>query len=248
MTGQLSTKRQQVGFAAHWALWLITFVVVPVTAGLGIWQSGRADEKRIQLELFEAKRNSPAVDLEQVWDLPAQQLAYLPVTVTGQIDNQRTLFIANRSFEGKRGYHLISPLLLSSGAGTVFLDRGWLPAKDYSDELPKIELIEREQTVSAEIYVRSDKDYIIGDNNLREGWPRVAQSGDTDFFHQEFVRLYPHMLRVKDDQPLIKQSNWVIANITPEKHMAYAVQWFAIAAVWIMIFISLGLKAKKENE
>lgn len=238
----------QQGFSAHWVLWLITLVVVPVTLGLGVWQVGRSDEKRQILADFDNRRNSEPVPFASVRGADPDELAYLPVSITGRVDNEQLIFIANRPHQGERGYHLVSPMELASGLGTVLLDRGWVPAEDYSDELPEIAPVAAEQTVIAEIHVASDKDYIIGDNTLRQGWPRVAQSAEPEYFRQEFRDLYPYLLRVRPGQALSKTANWVVANISPQQHMAYAVQWFAIAAVWLIIFVSLGLKNRSDKK
>ena len=43
--------------------------------------------------------------------------------------------------------------------------------------------------------------------------------------------LWPHTVRLSADSPAALDAEWPLINTRPEKHTAYAVQWFTMAAV-----------------
>src|SRR5262245_60307066 len=48
------------------------------------------------------------------------------VSVTCEFDPQLEILVRNRTVEGKNGYEILTPLLLSDGTA-VLVDRGWVP-------------------------------------------------------------------------------------------------------------------------
>ncbi|HEY9031818.1 MAG TPA: SURF1 family cytochrome oxidase biogenesis protein, partial [Kangiella sp.] len=46
--------------------------------------------------------------------------------------------------------------------------------------------------------------------------------------------------------PFVRQ--WELVASPPEKHIAYAVQWFGMALVLIILFIVLNLKRERQDE
>jgi len=49
------------------------------------------------------------------------------------------------------------------------------------------------------------------------------------------IKLVPWVLRV-NESPLY-QANWPLVSVQPSRHRAYALQWFAMAVIWCLIFL-----------
>ena len=49
---------------------------------------------------------------------------------------------------------------------------------------------------------------------------------------------YAYQLRLDRDSPGALQTGWPTVAVQPEKHTAYAVQWFTMAAVLVIMAIS----------
>ena len=62
-------------------------------------------------------------------------------------------------------------------------------------------------------------------------------------FLHKFV--YPFIIRLDQQQPHGFLRDWPVVSMPPARHYGYAVQWFSMALVVFLIFISLNLKKKK---
>jgi surfeit locus 1 family protein len=112
--------------------------LMAVLARLGVWQLDRLAERRTaNAQLAAALASSYILTNDDVIaqaGLPPANadpdLANRDVHLVGQYDfaGQRILKLQN--WEGQPGVHLITPLVLDSGAA-VLVDRGWIPDAEY---------------------------------------------------------------------------------------------------------------------
>ena len=107
-----------------WAAHLLMVVAVAATILLGIWQ----------YHAWEAGRDADARDISDAKPLPLDQVMsgddsfpgeYLgqPVTFSGTWLPEGTLYVADRDLDGKRGYWVMTPVLVGDSAMPVV--RGW---------------------------------------------------------------------------------------------------------------------------
>ena len=69
-------------------------------------------------------------------------------------------------------------------------------------------------------------------------WMGVVQAINFEKLSQKFdQRLFPHVVRLSSESPGSYQPNWVVVNLQPEKHVGYAVQWFAMAFVLLIMTV-----------
>ena len=108
----------------HWGAHLLMVVAVAVAVLLGIWQ----------LHVWQAARESEARDLSNARPLPLSKVMggddafpgrYLgqPVSMSGTWLPEGTLYVADRSLDGTRGYWVMTPVLVGDSAMPVV--RGW---------------------------------------------------------------------------------------------------------------------------
>ena len=108
----------------YWGAHLLMLVALAAAIGLGIWQ----------LHAWQAGRDADARDLSTAAALPLHQVMsgddpfpgeYLgqPVTFEGTWLPKGTLYVADRDLHGKRGYWVMTPVLVGDSAMPVV--RGW---------------------------------------------------------------------------------------------------------------------------
>jgi len=108
----------------YWGAHLLMVLAVAATVALGLWQ----------LEAWEAGRAAEARDLSTAAALPLAEVMsgddtfpgeYLgqPVSFRGEWLGGDTLYVADRDLDGKRGYWVVTPVLVGSSAMPVV--RGW---------------------------------------------------------------------------------------------------------------------------
>jgi len=255
-------------------------IVLPLLFTLGNWQLNRADEKREIQEkrnLRQAQAPAAVESLDTTTDL-----AFTPVKLTGIFDNQHNYLLDNRVNSGKVGYDVLSPFLTTTGKW-VLLNRGWIvapplrsdkpvipsvsmsvdamdgavPVEPLSGELGQIDSTENAKTISvlASVYVSPGKPFQLEEQNFDNiEWPLVIQVVEAEKLGALLNRdFFQYELRLQAHEIGALKAEWQAINVQPEKHVAYAVQWFAMAAalaIWFL-FANTNLKQlitnKKEN-
>ncbi|OZG73276.1 hypothetical protein BTA51_12430 [Hahella sp. CCB-MM4] len=205
--------------------------------GLGIWQLQRADEKRAALDLFHEQMDQPA----QNWNAFSQKpSAYVKVFAKGHYLDQDWL-LDNQIENGQFGYRIYTPFcfmkLQESTAGRLsqnpclLVDRGWVAGDLDRKILPILQRPEE----SLEIAGRTDRltsTIVLGDNEpLAESPYRVQQVQLEQITTMTGVSLSPWIIHLMPGQPGVYQQTWQPVVMGPEKHVGYAVQWFAMATV-----------------
>ncbi len=236
-------------FRPGWKLTAFTLVFTPLLLWLGFWQLDREQEKITMQADFEARTEKPAIALERVdWNRP-DELAYLKVSVTGTYDNEHSYLLDNRTYQGRVGYELISPFTAQSGMA-ILVNRGWIAQGATRAELPPIKRVEGQVTITATVYVPLEEPFLL--SSTPEGgqttWPRVIQSIQVPQMETELDRtLAPYTIRLQEQSPGLEQSNWQTVNMEPEKHRAYAVQWFTMTFALLAMYTFFGFRHPAPN-
>ena len=228
---------------------ILTVILLPVMMSLGFWQLDRAEEKaKIQAE-FDARRVAAAVNLSQLPPVDSpQQWNYYRVVAEGVYLNRKTWLLDNRMFQGKVGYEVITPFVIDDGR-ILMVNRGWLAGDPGRRYLPEIPAVEGRQRIEGEVYLPSSRPFMLAEDQLSDQWPQVIQQLNFELFEQSLAKgeneLFPASIRVREPGAGALTDNWLIVNITPEKHTGYAVQWFSMSAALVIIFILLSTNLKQ---
>lgn len=113
-------------------------VLMLILARLGIWQLDRLAERRAaNAQLMAALASSYIFVNDDLTDLAGQppaevsaDLANRDVFLEGEYDFAAQRILVLQNYNGQPGIHLITPLVLDSGAA-VLVDRGWIPDEEY---------------------------------------------------------------------------------------------------------------------
>lgn len=107
-----------------------TVTVLPALAillSLGVWQLYRMQWKTGLIEELQVRSAAPAITLPVDSRIPAADLLYRPVRITGRYIYDAELHLLNRVHNGKPGINLITPFVRSDGGPTLMVNRGWAP-------------------------------------------------------------------------------------------------------------------------
>ena len=210
---------------------LFTLLLVPVMIGLGFWQLQRAEEKTRLAIGWEQRRQQAPSPLAELWDMAPEALAYRRVRLAGQFVEGRYFLVDNKTRQGRFGYEVVAVFEHKSG-GVVLVNRGWVAGDPARRSLPQVAEVAGEQALTGHVYVSPGKPYLLGEQVLAQGWPKRVQAIEMDKLAPVLgEQLFPFTVRVDRDQPGALEADWLIVNVSPEKHQAYAVQWFTMAAV-----------------
>lgn len=230
---------------------VIGLLVLVLCLGLAVWQWQRADQARAWLAAEQLKAASTPLPFAQALQLRDRQ--FQPVRVSGHFDNAHSVLLNSRTYQNRVGYYLLSPLHTDSGHW-VLVNRGWLPAGEYRNQLPPIPAVTGRVTLTGTLYLPEHNIFLPSGNDIASGqWPlQVAEVNFAAIGRQLEVELAPFVIRLGPDQhpgsnetPLPKPWKTVEATISPARHIAYAVQWVAIGIAGLVIFTLAGRRRRQ---
>ncbi|MGS2723477.1 SURF1 family protein [Porticoccus sp. GXU_MW_L64] len=229
-------------FAPNTKILLLAALLLPVLLYLGNWQLGRANEKRQILAQLETRSALPPVPLEQLLGEP--ETRYRQAQTSGSFDNRHSFLLDNRVRDSRPGYEVITPFYTNSGHW-ILVNRGWISAPRMRSELPDIPRTEGEVSIRGTIYSPLEK--TPDHYSLRTEWPKVIQNIHFANMSDNLNHPLPEItLRLDNVQPGALRTGWSAINVQPEKHTAYAVQWFAMALA-LLILTTLFCFPKKRS-
>lgn len=237
----LSLPRFQSYFTKNWRFAVLALICCLFFSWLGFWQLMRADEKKEML----ATQERFAVDAPADWQsgdaLPKQ---YQPIQVQGNF-LPVTLLLDNQHHQHQLGYDVLSPLVMANGK-IVLIDRGWIPSERDRKTIPSVTALNAKRVVMGGVYYPSQKSWLLGSVfDKRQGNIAVIELIDTrilgQFLHKS---LYPFIIRMNPGAEDGFTREWAVVSMPPERHLAYAVQWFALALLVVILFVVLTMKKK----
>jgi len=219
-----------------WLVSLAAVAGVAATFALGAWQLGRAQE-RLALQASIEARQALLPAGNQVL-LGAHRLAdvmYRPVVLRGTWLAQYTIYLDNRQMHGKPGFYVVTPLLLEGSGRSVLVERGW-GERNFVDreKLPPL------QTPGGVIEVRGRmapppaKLYEFAGSSSG----RIRQNLDLAQWRAETGLALLEVAVQQTGQPsdgLLR--DWPEAASGAEKNYGYAFQWWALSALFAILYV-----------
>jgi surfeit locus 1 family protein len=231
-------------FAPRWWAIPLTAAVIAACVSLGTWQLGRAREKQALIDSFErGQRTSVELGARTVDTLPR----YQHVTVSGHYDASRQVLIDDMpSSAGHAGYRVLTPFQRPGSAKLLLVDRGWVPLGLRRDILPDVAVTDGPRIAAGRLDqlpvpgIRVGTAGTPGDTH----WPRVLLFPTaTDLEQVLGVPVESRIVLLDADRPDGYERVWRPSlEFPPERHLGYAVQWFALGVVALVIFIALSLQ------
>lgn len=228
-----SDNSRRFTLTPNYAVLILSLLFLPLLLILGFWQLDRAEEKSALLREFNMRLNKTPVALTSVDRLDN----YTQVVMTGHFINNKQWLLDNRVRGGRVGYEVITPFQISADK-IVLINRGWVEAPKFRDDLPDVSVGEQAVTVHASAYKPLLNSLIAAHRNSGQ-WPIVINAIDLSSMGKEFGRpLSQNYFRIDKHSPEALVTDWRIINTQPEKHTAYAVQWFAMAFALLLLTLT----------
>lgn len=231
----------------NWKISAFFVLFFPLMIGLGFWQLDREAQKQQMLEQQTRQQQQEPAPMDRIDWQAGDALSFLPVTARGSYHNERSFLLDNRLRDSRVGYEVLTPL--QTGEGTLLVNRGWIPLGESRQQLPDIPEVRGEQSVTGHLHVPEGRTLVLGDqaDPLGDRWPRRIQRVDLPRLGElSGQELLPYVLRLDAGAPGALVTDWSAEPIRPETHRGYAVQWFAMAAALLILFLYSSL-SRKEN-
>ena len=207
------------------------FVVLFVC--LCAWQISRGFEKREQQRLF-------AQDSAHItWSSGLDTYPFQRIKVTGHFDTRQQFLLENIVLNGRRGYYVITPLVLDDAKPLVLVNRGWIqkPAAALSTDILDVE--ESRMTVRGRAGHLPRAGFKMGEGIAPgQRWPMVAVFPDYEEVSSALEReVHPLVLLLDPEERHGFTREWRPQEFRAGRHFGYALQWFLMAGVLAAILV-----------
>jgi cytochrome oxidase assembly protein ShyY1 len=217
----------------YWGAHLLMVLAVAASVALGLWQydawgAGRATEAR---DLSQA---SPR-PIDQVIGgddpFPGEDLGR-PVSLRGEWLGAGTLYVADRQLDGKRGYWVVTPVMVGSSAMPVV--RGWSAQPKAPVPSGEVE-VEGWLQASEGSNARDDdpQDDVIPEMRIAS----IVEHVDADLYSAYVVARTTSFQPDQDLAPVTPESVPEVSDSTHLRNLLYAFQWWIFGAFSIYIWV-----------
>lgn len=223
---------------------VLATVFIALFTRLGFWQIQRADEKAKMLAAEEARAIQEPILWNETKPLPLQ---YERINVEG-VYLKQVFLLDNQHHQHQFGYDVLSPLLLTDGT-VLMVDRGWVPGDNSRQTFPDIQIPQGSAKIQGSSYFPSKNQWLLGEGMEEKAHGvKIIEALDTKLLSQILQKkVYPFIIRMDKQDAYGFVREWAIVSMPPQRHLAYALQWFAMAFVILIIFVALNLKKKNEE-
>jgi cytochrome oxidase assembly protein ShyY1 len=226
---------------------LLTVAAAALFVRLGVWQLDRAAYKDSLLRRYAAAASAPPVLFGQVAATPPAD-AFPRVAVRGSWLADRVYLLDNPHHDARGGVEVYVPLALPGQARLLLVDLGFLPGS--SEQVPALPPLPGGEVDLHGLYLPPPGVGLeLGGDALagQTRWPKTTIYLDLQQVAKDLGRpLYPRVLALDADRAVAyrREHAFDFSSMPPERHRAYAFQWFSLAAAIVVIFLVLHRKRR----
>lgn len=229
-------------FAPSWPMTVLAVVLFAVFVSLGRWQWQRGEARQAMWADFE-QRQAPSATLSGELEHLAR---FTRVEFSGRFETRHQFLLENRSHAGRAGYEVLTPFLLVDGR-CVLVNRGWIPFTGHRDRLPDVTIPASEQQ---RISGRLDELPVAGLASGRappsppgDAWPKLTSFPTPEELRDALgMKCARRILLLDADAGPGYVREWAPPGLAPDRHFAYAIQWWGFAVVLLVLYFGLNFR------
>ena len=216
---------------------------------LGFWQLRRADEKQRLFDAFATAETAKPLSLSEARRDETPQ-HYPRVAVSGRYDSGHVYLLDNQTREGRPGVVVWMIFQPDEGGASILVDRGFLVQTDLASK-PTIPPLTSDAATLTGLYapppgigLRLGGDALPG----QATWPKTTIRIDREEIARDSSRTLDTRVILLDADPATGfERHWTPEVMVPDKHRAYALQWFSFAIAALIIFVVVHRRRQKPD-
>lgn len=229
----------------NWKLAILGMMGVAFLASLGVWQLSRAEQKKKLLASYAMHTAQVPLTANQL--NPIDDIRFHKATINGHFDNAHTLLLDNKIFHEQHGYEVYTPFWVEGWTHPILVDRGFIAVID-RDKLPLIRDISGKVSIMGMLNL-PPRYFALGTitESAQLSWPLRVEYVNLSELKPLFPyssAFFPYVLTLDPHNKLAYPTEWEIVTIGPERHLGYAVQWFALAFTLLILSVGLNLERR----
>jgi len=225
-------------------LWTFALLAITGFASLGVWQLGRADIKRAMLADAQRALSVRTPQPDSVIDDPTRSAAYDWVHVRGRFVDAPAVLLDNQQQDGRVGVRAYRVFETEAGV-RLLVDLGWV-ALPPDRTLPQVPLEASRHALRGLLLPPPGSGLRLGTPQPQADGTLLATQIEPDAIARA-LRLHglpPRVLRPEAESGFGYRRDFDILpnTLPPEKHIGYAVQWFALALAVLVTAMLLSVR------
>lgn len=245
MPFQAGSRDRSMPFRSRLVGWLLAIAAMVLFAGLGVWQLGRKAEKQAQLDAAQRVLSVRKPQALSIADDPQHARDYDWAAGDGRFIDAPAVLLDNQQRAGRigvRAYRLFQP---ADSATPLLVELGWLPVPG-DRTMPVVPRSEGSMRVEGLLSPPPSHGLARATAALQSNGMLLATALDADqlriALHAE--RLAPRVLRLDPMLPIgyARDLDILPNTLPPQKHLGYAVQWFALALAVLVTALLLTFR------
>ncbi|MGE0625077.1 MAG: SURF1 family protein [Pseudomonadales bacterium] len=224
-------------FRPGWKMTLFAAALLPVLLSFGIWQLGRAEEKRLlEEQMLDRIGALPAVPGPTVVD-------FQHIRLHGTYEATRTFLLDNQTHAGEVGYGVITSFRADDGRRWL-VNRGFIRGDPGRRSLPAVQTPTGDLTLTGLVWPELGLLPSFGDDRWNQDWPKVIQRLEVARMAADLENAVPREIRLDAGAPGVLVPATTSLNMPAAKHTGYAVQWFGLAFVLAAGYLYFGFRRR----
>ncbi|EGQ9316625.1 SURF1 family protein [Vibrio parahaemolyticus] len=217
----------------------LTVVVFSLLVKLGFWQLERGQEKQALEQAILARADAPYQSLTSVLDnndWREESVIGVKVQAEAKPEPLPVVLLDNQTFQGKVGYLAYQVVSVGQDPITLaLLELGFVEGRRTRDSLPTVTTLKSPTNVTGRLY-RKSMNPLSSElmPEMGEGI-RVQNLNISELNELLNVELMPAVLQPDNLENWVYPFPWNPLPLTSAKHFGYAVQWFVMAGVFLLL-------------
>ena len=257
--------------ARSWIVLIAALLCVAITASLGAWQLRRAAYKEQLAQQIQSRNQLPALDgaaLSQIDgavnkrpENKGADSSWLQrrAVLEGRWLHDHTLFLDNRPMQisgsQRVGFYVVTPLQIEGRAELIWVQRGWVQ-RDFQDraKLPTLPQASGRVRVEGRLIAEASRAYEMGgsqtaahSSTIETRPSRIWQNMPTGLLPGKTLLPMVLLQTVPDTDNDGLHRDWPAADTGVAKHYGYAFQWFALSALFVILYVWFQLIAPRRR-
>lgn len=206
-------------------LTLLLVLICLAMAGLQYWRAATRGERFVREQA--ALLSTPVSLSPQLRD--REKLLDRAATARGRWRAEKTLYLDNKIYLSRPGYHVLTPLQLSGSEVVVLVNRGWIAAPRLRSEVPSVPTAAGEVEVSGVTRSFETRTFELKET-LPQGaiWQHVREA---DYRRHSGLDALPVLLLQTGAGSDGLVRDWGSAENPATKHYGYMAMWLIFAAM-----------------
>ncbi|MFP3942498.1 MAG: SURF1 family protein [Alphaproteobacteria bacterium] len=216
---------------------LVMLPVLAILAGLGVWQLQRLEWKEGLIEAARARASAAPIPLEQALAQFPESPEYRRVTVRGRFDHSNEVYLFTKPEGRGPGYNVITPLIRDEGP-PVLVERGFVPEEKRLPETRARGQVTGEVAITGLLRAPQEGTAFTPPPDREK---RIWYARDIEAMAEAAGVTNAPPVTVAAGAEATPPGGWPRGGTTRlefvNRHLEYALTWFALAAVLVVIYL-----------